>query len=100
MMKTYFLQEYLTGTPSCFTATLSGDPALKSFFFPLYVRIVMLRRVRTFDGEELYTDGTIPKPFTVLIIHANNPTINNNSRIFHLCAWRIYRTISTERRDF
>lgn len=60
-VSSYFLQEYLTGTPNCFTATLNGDPALKSFFFPLYDRIVMLRHVRMLDGAPVI-DGVIPKP--------------------------------------
>ena len=54
-MSTYFLQEYFTGTPNCLTATLNGDPALKSFFFPLYDRIVMLRHV-----VRTLLDGVVP----------------------------------------
>ena len=81
-MLTYFLQEYLTGTPSCFTATLKGDPALKSFFFPLYERIVMVRLVRTFEGV-VYIDGTIPKALAVWMTYAHSP-ISKNNRIFCL----------------
>jgi hypothetical protein len=41
MHPTYFLHEYLTGTPNCAAATLKGEPALKFFFFPLYVNTVI-----------------------------------------------------------
>mmetsp|Transcript_15568 Transcript_15568/g.29366 ORF Transcript_15568/g.29366 Transcript_15568/m.29366 type:complete len:92 (+) Transcript_15568:677-952(+) len=43
--KTYFLQLYLGLTPRLAQASLRGDPGLKSFFFPLYVRTVILRSV-------------------------------------------------------
>jgi hypothetical protein len=34
-MRTYFLQEYFGFTPNAAQAFLSGEPALKSFFWPL-----------------------------------------------------------------
>ena len=39
--QTYFLQEYFGFTPSAAQAFLRGDPALKSFFWPLYVNTVI-----------------------------------------------------------
>ncbi len=40
---THFLQEYVTFIPICLAATDRGDPALKSFFLPLYDKTVICR---------------------------------------------------------
>jgi hypothetical protein len=40
---THFLQEYVTFIPKFLAATDRGDPALKSFFLPLYAKTVICR---------------------------------------------------------
>jgi hypothetical protein len=53
------LQEYFGLTPSAAHAFFSGDPALKSCFFPLYVKtvifnsLVLLALVHILDGLQV-----------------------------------------------
>jgi hypothetical protein len=50
---THFLQEYVTFIPKFLAATDRGDPALKSFFLPLYDKTVICRAEDDFKDEVL-----------------------------------------------
>jgi hypothetical protein len=66
----YFLHEYLTGTPSCAQARLSGEPAGKSFFLLPYVKMVMRKAEGEEEDAEYVTVGAIAKASAVVVLVA------------------------------